>query len=66
MRTADDLLGLTVNKAARVAAAAPAAGIMLSSTTRDMIGLMDGLNFGEPQMVALKGLSGSHQLVPIG
>ena len=65
MRTADDLLGLTVNKAARVAAAAPAAGIMLSSTTRDMIGLMDGLNFGEPQMVALKGLSGSHQLVPI-
>ncbi len=65
MRTADDLLGLTVNKAARVAAAAPAAGIMLSSTTREMIGSMDDLHFGEPQIVALKGLSATHQIVPI-
>jgi len=45
MRTADDLLGLTVNKAARIAAAAPAAGVMLSSTTRDMVGSMDALDF---------------------
>ncbi len=66
MRTADDFLGTTVNKAARVAAAAPAAGIMLSSTTRDMIGSMDGLHFEEPQIVALKGLSDTHQIVPIG
>lgn len=65
MRTADDLLGLTVNKAARVAAAAPAAGVMLSSTTRDMIGSMEGLHFGEPQIVALKGLSDAHQIIPI-
>ncbi|MCZ6738893.1 MAG: nuclear transport factor 2 family protein [Actinobacteria bacterium] len=64
-RTADDLLGLTVNKAARVAAAAPAAGIMVSSTTRDMIGSMDGLHFGEPQIVALKGLSDTHQIIPV-
>jgi class 3 adenylate cyclase len=65
MRKAGDLLGLTVNKAARVAAAAPAAGIMLSSTTRDMIGSMDGFQFGEPQIVGLKGLSDTHQIVPI-
>jgi adenylate cyclase len=65
MRTAGDLLGLTVNKAARIAAAAPAAGVMLSSTTRDMIGSMDDLRFGEPQLVGLKGLSGTHQIVPI-
>lgn len=65
MRTGDDLLGLTVNKAARVASAAPANGIMLSSTTRDLIGSMDGLRFGEPQIVALKGLSSTHQIVPV-
>lgn len=35
IRTADDLFGLTVNKAARVAAAAPDGGIVISSTTRD-------------------------------
>lgn len=65
MRTADDLLGLTVNKAARVASAAPANGIMLSSTSRDLVGSMDGLHFGEPQIVALKGLSNTHQIVPV-
>ena len=65
LHTADDFLGLTVNKAARIAAASPAAGIMLSSTTKDMVGSMDNLRFGEPQIVALKGLSGTHQIVPI-
>jgi len=65
LRTADGFFGLTVNKAARVTAASPAAGIMLSSTTKDMVGSMDHLRFGEPQIVALKGLSGTHQIVPI-
>ena len=65
LHAADDFLGLTVNKAARVAAAAPAAGIMLSSTTKDMVGSMDNLRFGQPQIVALKGLSGTHQIIPI-
>lgn len=64
-RTADDLLGLTVNKAARVAAAADADGIMISSTTRDLIGSMDGVAMGDARTVALKGLSGTHQIVPI-
>ncbi|MGI9584846.1 MAG: adenylate/guanylate cyclase domain-containing protein [Acidimicrobiia bacterium] len=65
IRTDDDLLGLTVNKAARIASAAPAKGIMLSSTTRDLVGSMDGLRFGEPQLVALKGLSDTHQIIPV-
>ena len=65
MRTGGDLFGLTVNKAARIASAAPANVIMLSSTTRDLIGSMEGLHFGEPQMVALKGISNTHQIVPV-
>jgi hypothetical protein len=38
---------------------------MLSSTTRDLIGSLDGIKMGEPTIVALKGLSDSHQIVPI-
>ena len=65
IRTAGDLLGLTVNKAARVAAAADSGGIMVSSTTRDLVGSLEGIRMGEPKIVALKGLSDTHQIVPI-
>jgi class 3 adenylate cyclase len=65
IRTADDLYGLTVNKAARVAAAADSGMIMISSTTRDLVGSLDGVKMGEPRIVALKGLSDTHQIVPI-
>jgi adenylate cyclase len=65
IRTADDLFGLTVNKAARVASAADSGMIMISSTTRDLVGSLDGIKMGEPRVVALKGLSDTHQIVPI-
>jgi class 3 adenylate cyclase len=65
IRTADDLLGLTVNKAARVAAAADSGAIMISSTTKDLVGSLDGIRTGEPRIVALKGLSDTHQIYPI-
>ena len=64
IRTVDDLLGLTVNKAARVAAAADSGSIMISSTTRDLVGSLEGIRMGEPRIVA-KGLSDTHQIVPI-
>lgn len=65
IRTADDLFGLTVNKAARVASAADSGMIMVSSTTRDLVGSLDGIKMGEPRIVALKGLSDTHQIIPI-
>jgi class 3 adenylate cyclase len=65
IRTAGDLLGLTVNKAARVAAATDAGGIMISSTTRDLVGPLEGIRMGEPRIVALKGLSDTHQIIPL-
>lgn len=64
-RTGTDLMGLTVNKAARVASATGGGEIMVSSTTRDLIGSIDGLAIGESQTVALKGISGAHQIMPI-
>lgn len=65
VRTTDDLFGLTVNKAARVAMSAERGGIVASSTTRDLAGSIDGIRMGEPRIVALKGLSDTHQIFPI-
>ncbi len=63
IRTAGDVLGLTVNKTARIASAAGAGEIMASSTTRDLVGSLDGVQVGEPETVALKGFSDTHQIV---
>lgn len=59
-----DYLGTTVNKAARVAAAAKGNQILVSSTTADMT---SGSNFqyGTPTSLTLRGLEGSHQVVPL-
>jgi adenylate cyclase len=65
IHAADDLLGLTVNKAARIAAAAEGGGIMVSSTTRDLAGSLEGVRIGEPKIVVLKGLADVHQITPI-
>jgi class 3 adenylate cyclase len=63
IRTANDLLGLTVNKAARIASAAGAGEVIISSTTRDLVGSIDGVRNGEAKLVALKGFSDTHQIV---
>ncbi len=65
IQTGGDLLGVTVNKAARIAATAGANEIMASSTTSDMIGSLEGVNIKDHGLIALKGLSGRHQLVTI-
>lgn len=63
IRTVDDVRGLTVSKAARIASAAGAGQVMASSTTRDMVGSRDGVHVGEPEIVALKGFADTHQIV---
>ncbi|MGB5169481.1 MAG: adenylate/guanylate cyclase domain-containing protein, partial [Acidimicrobiia bacterium] len=65
IRTANDLLGLTVNKAARVASAATGGSIMVSSTTRELVGQMEGVRIGEPKIVRLKGIADAHQIAPV-
>ncbi|MGI9641858.1 MAG: adenylate/guanylate cyclase domain-containing protein [Acidimicrobiia bacterium] len=65
MRTQTDLLGVTVNKAARIASATDSGAISISATTRDLIGTMNGVDIGEPRTIALKGLSGTHQLMTV-
>jgi class 3 adenylate cyclase len=60
----DDYLGLMVNKAARVAAAAAGGQILASTSTAGMVNPTQ-FNFGDPMTVELKGLSGTHQVVPL-
>ena len=65
VRTADDLLGITVNKAARIAAAADGGQALISSTVKDLTGVVPDIKFGRPKVVALKGFRDTHQLIPI-
>lgn len=65
IRTASDMLGVTVNKAARVASAAGPGQIMVSSTTRDLMGTIDEVRVGETRIVTLKGLSDAHQITAL-
>jgi class 3 adenylate cyclase len=60
----NDYIGLTVNKAARVAAAAEGDQILVSSTTADIVNHSE-IEFGDPITVELKGITGTHTLLPL-
>lgn len=60
----NDYIGLTVNKAARVAAAADGDQILVSSTTADIVNHSE-IGFGDPITVELKGITGAHVLLPL-
>ena len=60
----DDYIGLTVSKAARVTAAAEGGQILVSSTTAELVNHSE-IAFGEPMTVELKGVGGTHTLVPL-
>jgi class 3 adenylate cyclase len=64
VRHKTDFLGLTVNKAARVAAAAQGGQILVSASTVGMINDAE-FRFGEQIVADLKGISGTHTLRPL-
>lgn len=64
VRSSSDYLGLTVNKAARVAAAADGGQILVSASTVDMINDAEFV-FGTPIVAELKGMDGTHELRPL-
>jgi adenylate cyclase len=65
VHTGDDVIGLTVNKAARVAAAAQGGQVVVSSIVRELVGTSGEFTFGDPFLVELKGIPGVHELVPL-
>jgi adenylate cyclase len=65
VRRGDDLFGLDVAMAARVADQADGGEILVSEPVRDAIGKLDGIEVGDPREVELKGLRGTHNLYPV-
>jgi adenylate cyclase len=58
----DDLFGRNVAMAARVAAAADGAEVLVSEAVREAVDDGDGIAFGDGRDVELKGFSGTHRL----
>ena len=61
----DDFLGRTVIVAARIADKASGAEILVSALLKELVTGTGEFRFGEPREVELKGLSGTHQVVPV-
>lgn len=64
VRGENDYLGMTVNKAARVAAAADGGQVLVSSSTVESV-KGSRFEFGDPMTVELKGIDGAHTLRPL-
>lgn len=65
VRRGDDLFGLNVAMAARVAGQADGGEILVSKSVRDAISAAEDIALGAPRAVELKGIKGSHQLYPV-
>jgi class 3 adenylate cyclase len=65
VRTEEDVLGHTVNKAARIASLASGGQILVSSVVHSLLEAADEFQFGEAREAALKGLKGLHAVVPL-
>lgn len=63
MRSSGDYAGIAVNKAARIASAARGGEILTSSVTAELAG--NEFRFGSERVGELKGLSGTHRLIPV-
>ncbi len=65
VKTETDVMGFAVNKAARVASAASGGEIVVSSVVKELVGFDPGYSFGESFYAELRGIEGSHELVPV-
>lgn len=66
VREADDFFGHAVSYAARVASSATGGEIVVSSLVRDLLVQTGEFDFGEPRVVELKGMQGTHRVYPVG
>lgn len=66
VKTEVDYFGQTVNETARIMAAAQPDQILVSDLTRRLVGDVEGIEFGEPLTVELKGFPGVREVHPVG
>jgi class 3 adenylate cyclase len=65
VRAEGDYLGMTVNKAARIASAADGGEIVVSDAVRALLSDDHGFTFGPPRRVELKGIDGVHDIFTV-
>ncbi len=65
VRRGEDLFGLDVAMAARVAGQADGGEILVSAPVAAAVGDLDDIALGSPREVELKGLRGTHSLYPV-
>jgi len=65
IREADDFFGHAVSYAARIASSASGGEIVVSSLVHDLLVQTGAFTFGEPRVVELKGIQGSHRVYPV-
>ncbi len=63
--TGEDYLGQAVNKAARIASAATGGEVQVSTTVAALLSDNPDFEFGDPVETTLKGLDGTHQVMPL-
>ncbi len=65
VRRGDDLFGLNVAMAARIAGHADGGEILISDVVRDAIEPTDGVSVTSAEVVEFKGFSGSYEVYPV-
>jgi class 3 adenylate cyclase/ketosteroid isomerase-like protein len=65
VREEDDFFGHSVAYAARIAASADGGETVVSSLVHDLVEATGEFAFGDPRVVELKGIPGSHQVYPV-
>jgi class 3 adenylate cyclase len=65
IREADDFFGHAVSYAARIASQAAGGEVVVSSLVHDLLAQTGEFEFGEPRVVELKGIPGSHRIYPL-
>jgi class 3 adenylate cyclase len=60
-----DYIGQTVNKTARIAAAADGGQVLVSDVVRGLVDQTPGLTYGDPVALELKGIPGTHTAYPL-
>lgn len=65
VRRGDDLFGLNVAMAARIAGHADGGEILVSEAVRDALGELDGITLTAAEVVEFKGIRGTHEVFPV-
>ncbi len=65
MRADGDYFGQMVDKTARIAASAEGGQVLVSDIVRGLVDDTPGLEFGEPIVLTLKGIPGTHTAYPL-